>query len=109
MLLEHAVHHFTVQGPSGGAQAGGQVLLVFEKIPAVGGTVQIPGSAGQPIRHVGLEGGQIPARPLEAVHDLVFSQALDGAGRGRQGGGQDEPCGVGCVAIAMRLDSDEMF
>jgi hypothetical protein len=82
MLAQHPVHGFGVQRERRGTQLGGKILLVLEVQAAVGGIVQIPGAGRQLVEDVGLEGGEVATGALEAIDELIFAQAVNGARRG---------------------------
>jgi hypothetical protein len=101
VLAQHAVHGFGVKRKRGGAQLGGEVLLVLEEEAAVGGVVQIPSAGRELVEDVGLEGGEVTAGALEAIDELVFPQAVNGAGRGGKRCDEDEAGGIRGVGVAI--------
>ena len=63
--------------------------------------MQVPGPRCQLVENVGLERREVPAGPLQAVHQLVLPHPVDGTRRGGQRGHQDQAGGIGGVAVAV--------
>ncbi len=101
MLTQHAVHSLSVQRERHGAQLGGQVLLVFEVQAAIGRVVQIPGAGCQLVKHIGLEGGQVAPGALQAIDQLVFTQAMNSTRRGGQRSDEDQAGGIRRIGVAV--------
>ena len=64
--------------------------------------MQIPGTSGQLVEHIGFESGQIPAGALKTVHELVFAQAVNGTGRSRSGRST-------CLAVLMAAPINQVM
>ena len=82
MLAQHPLHGFGMQRQRRRTQLGGEILLIFEVQPTVGGLVQIPGASRQLIQDVGLESGEVATGALKTVNQLIFPQAVNRARRG---------------------------
>ena len=100
-LTQHPIHGFGMQRESSGAQLGGEVLLIFEVQAAVGRVVQIPSAGRQFVEDVGLECGEVTTGALEAIDELIFTQAMYRARRSRKRGDEDQAGRIRRIGVAI--------
>ena len=65
--------------------------------------MEVPGAGSQLVEDVSFEGGKIPSRALETIHELIFAEPVNGAGGGGERGDQDQSGGIRSIRVSIGM------